>query len=42
MGYAVGAACGLLARENLSAQELSGEQVADWMHAQKLKTAKER
>jgi FAD dependent oxidoreductase len=42
MGYAVGAACGLLARENLSAQELSGEQVADWMHAQKLRTAKER
>jgi hypothetical protein len=42
MGYAVGAACGLLAHENLFAQELSGEQVADWMHTQKLKTASER
>ena len=42
MGYAVGAACGLMAHENIPAQELSGEQVADWMHAQKLKTAKER
>lgn len=42
MGYAVGAACGLMAHENIPAQELSGEQVADWMHAQKLKTAKEK
>jgi hypothetical protein len=39
MGYAAGAACGLLAHENIPAQELSGEQVADWMHVHKLKTA---
>ncbi len=42
MGYAVGAACGLMANENIPAQDLSGQQVADWMHTNHLKTAKER
>jgi hypothetical protein len=42
MGYAAGAACGLMANENIPAQDLSGQQVADWMHTNRLKTAKER
>lgn len=42
MGYAAGAACGLLAHEDMLAQELRGEQVADWMREHKLKTAGER
>jgi hypothetical protein len=42
MGYASGAASGLALREKLSCQDLTGEQVADWMRQHKLKTSKER
>jgi hypothetical protein len=42
MGYAVGAACGLMVREGLSAQALSGVEVAAWMRGNGLKTAAER
>ncbi|MEI6713906.1 MAG: FAD-dependent oxidoreductase [Verrucomicrobiota bacterium] len=42
MGYAVGAACGLMLGERLSAQELTGVDVADWMKGHGLKTAGER
>lgn len=42
MGYAVGAACGLLRRERLTAQQLTGVAVADWMKAHGLKRAWER
>lgn len=41
MGYAAGAACGLMAHENVEAQHLSGTQVADWMRSHQLKTAAE-
>lgn len=42
MGYAVGAACGLMLREKLSAQSLTGVAVADWMKQNSLKTAEQR
>ncbi|MEY2598689.1 MAG: hypothetical protein RLZZ142_948 [Verrucomicrobiota bacterium] len=42
MGYAVGAACGLMVREHASSQDLTGTDVADWMKTHGLKTAAER
>ena len=42
MGYAAGAACGLLVNERARAQELTGVQVSEWMRKQGLKTAGER
>jgi hypothetical protein len=42
MGYAVGAACGLMQYENISAAELTGMMVTDWMKEHKLKTANEK
>lgn len=42
MGYAAGAASGLLVREGLKAQALTGVQVRDWMQAKGLKTAERR
>lgn len=42
MGYAVGAACGLMLREHLLAQDLTGTAVMDWMHQHGLKTATQR
>ena len=42
MGYAVGAACGLMLREKASAQDLSGVEVSGWMRGHGLKTAAER
>lgn len=42
MGYAVGAACGLMFRENIVAQSLSGVEVSDWMKQHGLKTAGDR
>ncbi len=42
MGYAVGAAAGLMIRDRLSSQALTGERVAAWMREQGLKTAHER
>ena len=41
MGYAAGAACGLMLHETVDAHRLSGTQVADWMRAHHLKTASE-
>jgi hypothetical protein len=42
MGYAVGAACGLMLREKVAAQELNGVEVGEWMKRSGLKTAAER
>jgi hypothetical protein len=42
MGYAAGAACGLMLREKLKSQELDGPVVAQWMKRRRLKTAAER
>lgn len=42
MGYSVGAACGLMLRENLSAQALTGVAVTEWMQVSGLKTASQR
>jgi hypothetical protein len=42
MGYAVGAACGLMVREHLSSQDLTGTDVAHWMKTHGLKSAAER
>ncbi|HVX68053.1 MAG TPA: FAD-dependent oxidoreductase, partial [Bryobacteraceae bacterium] len=39
MGYAAGAACGLMLAEGLSAQELTGTAVENWMRSRGLKTA---
>jgi hypothetical protein len=41
MGYAAGAAAGLLINEGMISQDLSGFVVADWMKEKGLKTAKE-
>jgi len=41
MGYAAGAAAGLLVDEGIVAQDLSGLVVADWMNEKGLRTAKE-
>ncbi len=42
MGYAAGAACGLMLREKVSSQDLTGPDVASWMRGHGLKTAEER
>lgn len=42
MGYAAGAACGLMLHEGLTSQNLSGSEVAQWMKKHRLKTAAER
>lgn len=42
MGYAAGAACGLLCHEAILTQNLTGVMVADWMRTHRLKTAGER
>ncbi len=42
MGYAVGAACGLMLNERVHAQNLNGVDVADWMRHHGLKMAHER
>ena len=42
LGYAAGAACGLLLRESIRAQDLTGVAVAAWMQAHQLKSAGER
>lgn len=42
MGYSAGAACGLMLREKLTAQSLTGVAVADWMRGAGLKTAGQR
>jgi hypothetical protein len=39
MGYAAGAACGLMLAENIPAQKLSGTAVENWMSSRGLKTA---
>jgi hypothetical protein len=41
MGYAAGAASGLMLKEGIAAQNLSGVEVANWMHDHNLKTAGE-
>jgi hypothetical protein len=41
MGYAAGAACGLMRKENLKADALTGEMVAYWMRRNGLKTTGE-
>lgn len=41
MGYAAGAACGLLLRENMEAFELDGRMVKDWMKQHHLKETHE-
>jgi hypothetical protein len=41
MGYAVGAACGLMLRERVSSQNLNGPDVTAWMQGNGLKTAEE-
>jgi hypothetical protein len=42
MGYAVGSACGLMLREHINAQELTGTMVMDWVQQNGLKTALQR
>jgi hypothetical protein len=42
MGYAVGAACGLMKNETIKSQDLSGPDVSSWMKINKLKTSKDR
>ena len=42
MGYAAGAACALMVREQLSSQQLTGATVTQWMQANHLKTASQR
>lgn len=42
MGYAVGAAAGLMLGEKISSQDLTGVQVADWMRCNQMKTAGEK
>jgi hypothetical protein len=42
MGYAAGAACGLMKKEKISSQNLTGTDTADWMRTNKLKTAGEK
>ncbi len=39
MGYAAGAAAGLMIRERISARDLSGREVRSWMESNRLKTA---
>jgi hypothetical protein len=39
MGYGAGAACGLMVREQIPANRLTGGLVADWMHQHRLKTS---
>jgi hypothetical protein len=41
MGYAAGAACALMLKEEISSQQLSGVDVESWMHDRHLKTAEE-
>jgi hypothetical protein len=41
MGYGAGAACGLMLREKIPSQQLTGVDVENWMHDQHLKTARE-
>lgn len=41
MGYAAGAACGLVIREHIPAHQLSGPEVQHWMQANQLKIAAE-
>jgi len=38
MGYATGAACGLMLRDRVPARDLRGHHVIDWMHEVNLKT----
>ena len=40
MGYAVGAACALMLREDIIAQQLTGIDVENWMHDHDLETAR--
>ena len=42
MGYAAGAACGLMVKEKMPAQDLTGVDVAEWMKQHGLRTAGER
>lgn len=42
MGYAAGAACGLMLRENITASALSGMMVTDWMKQNNLKCTNEQ
>jgi hypothetical protein len=42
IGYAAGAACGLIVKEGISANALTGPQVAQWMRTNRLKTAGEK
>ncbi|HEY4290914.1 MAG TPA: FAD-dependent oxidoreductase [Puia sp.] len=42
MGYAAGAACGLMRRENITASGLNGMMVRDWMKQNNLKCADEQ
>ena len=42
MGYAAGAACGLIVREGQTAQSLTGRSVADWMRQHGLNRADQR
>lgn len=42
LGYAAGAACGLMLSESILAQNLTGVMVAAWMQTHHLKTASER
>ena len=41
MGYGAGAACALMLREQIPSQQLTGVDVENWMHDQRLKTARE-
>ena len=42
MGYASGAACGLMLQEKIAAHELSGMMVKEWMKQHNLKSANEQ
>jgi hypothetical protein len=42
MGYAAGAACGLMLRENMTAAALTGSRVKEWMKQNNLKRADEQ
>jgi len=41
MGYAAGAAAGLMLREKISSQDVTGVEVADWMRSHQLKISEE-
>jgi hypothetical protein len=41
MGYAAGAACGLMLQERVQARNLRGSEVASWMKSNHLKTAEQ-